>query len=79
MMFDVNLTPQQKEELLKEGCCHATSESYFITGKELRKEQETWSEYDESKNVALEDDMVYWWGDGIEAVCSLDELKGDRT
>lgn len=74
--MDINFTSQQKDELLKEGCCYGTGDdSYFITGKELKKEQETWDKGDESKHVALEDDVVYWWGDHIEIVCNLDELE----
>lgn len=41
MFYDVRLTPQQKDKLLKEGSCYGTGDdSYFITGKELRKELE---------------------------------------
>lgn len=72
---ETRLSVQQRDKLLKDGFCWAASDTICITGKELKKEQETWDVHNASKHIAFEDDAVYWWGDHIEKICSLSELE----
>lgn len=68
------LNDSDLETLRKEGCLEY-EEGYYITGQELREEQKSWDAGDESKNVEIKDDVIYYWGDGITEIGRFEDFE----
>ena len=43
-------------------------DAYYITGKELKKEESV-------RDNELDDDAVYYWDDSVDYICQLDNLE----